>query len=404
MFTETIEAEGHLIDSHLLEAVMDKVIEHGARFEIVKFEIGRTNEQFSHVVMKVFAPTEPVLGELLEELLALGCARTEQCDVSLRECDQDGCAPEDFYSTTNHRTQVRHGGEWLTVQRQRMDAAIVLRDGQAACVRLRDLRRGDRVVCGPAGLRVSPGFKQRERTGFAFMSSEVSSERRVELAAARVAEWLESIRGQGGRVVVVAGPVVVHTGAAQALAALIREGYVSVLLSGNALAVHDAEHALFGTSLGIHLERGEMAEHGHRNHMRAINVVRRAGGLCAAVRSGLLASGVLYECVRRDIPFVLAGSIRDDGPMLETVTDINRAQDLYAQHLEDAALILCLGTMLHSIGVANMVPSWVPLVAVDINPASVTKIADRGSSQTIGLVTDVGLFLHLLNQKVSAGR
>ena len=398
MHTETIEAVGHLIDSHLLEAVFDRVIEHGAKFEIVKFEIGRTNEQFSHLVMKLHAAEATVLDELLDQLLALGCYRTAQSDALLRACDQDGCAPEGFYSTTNHHTQLLHRGQWITVERQRMDAAIVVRDGGATCVRLRDLRAGDLVVCGPGGLRVLPDFKQRDRTSFGFMSSEVSSERRVELAATRTAEMMRHMHTQGRRIVVVAGPVVVHTGAADALATLVREGFVSALLAGNALAVHDAEHALFGTSLGIHLERGTAAEHGHSNHMRAINLVRRAGGLCAAVQAGLLCRGILYECVRRQVPFVLAGSIRDDGPMPETITDGNRAQDLYAQYLEDAALVLCLGTMLHSIGVANMLPSSVPLVAVDINPAVVTKIADRGSSQTIGLVTDVGLFLHLLER------
>ncbi len=396
MFTETVEAEGHLIDSHLLEAVMDKVIEHGAKFEILKFEIGRTNEQFSHLVMKVHAPSEPVLGEVLEELLALGCHRVEQTDAVLRECDRDGCAPEDFYSSTNHRTEVRLHGQWIRVARQRMDAAIVVRDGAAECVKLRDLRHGNAVVCGFAGLRVLPDFKERERSGFGFMSSEVSSERRVELAASRVAALMQRVRAEDGRTVVVAGPVVVHTGASEALSAIIRNGYVSVLLAGNALAVHDAEHALFGTSLGIHMERGEMAEHGHRNHMRAINMVRRAGGLCPAARSGILRGGIMYECVQNNVPFVLAGSIRDDGPMPDTVTDMNRAQDLYTQFLHESSLVLCIGTMLHSIGVANMLPSAVPLVAVDINPAVITKIADRGSSQTIGLVTDVGLFLHLL--------
>ncbi len=401
MHTETIEAVGHLIDSHLLEAVFDKVIEHGAKFEIVKFEIGRTNEQFSHLVMKVHSGEAAVLGELLEELLALGCYQTAQTDALLHGCDRDGCAPEDFYSTTNHRTQVRQAGQWVTVQRQRMDAAIVVRAGGATCVRLRDLRAGDLVVCGLGGLRVLPDFKERDRTGFGFMSSEVSSERRVESAAARTAEMMRRMRAENGRIVVVAGPVVVHTGAADALAALVRMGYVSALLAGNALAVHDAEHALFGTSLGIHLERGVAAEYGHRNHMRAINLVRRAGGLCAAVQAGLLCRGILYECVHHQVPFVLAGSIRDDGPMPETITDASRAQDLYAQYLEDAALVLCLGTMLHSIGVANMLPSWVPLVAVDINPAVVTKIADRGSSQTIGLVTDVGLVLHLLERMLT---
>jgi len=404
--TEVIEAEGHLVDSHLLEAIFDKVIEHGARFEIVRFDLGRTNEEFSHLVMKVLAPESRVLEELLEELLPLGCYRAEERDATLRPADRDGCAPEDFYSTTNHRTQVRQDGRWLNVERQRMDAAIVVAgmgaQACAVCTRLRDLRKGEQVVCGSAGLRVLPDFKERERTGFSFMSGEVSSERRVELAAQRTAEAMRRVRAEGGRTVVVAGPVVIHTGVAEALAALIRGGFVQALLAGNALAVHDAELALFGTSLGMHLERGVPAEHGHRNHMRAINLVRRAGSIAAAVRQGVLSKGVLYECVQAGVPFVLAGSIRDDGPMPDTITDMNLAQDRYAQLLEGASLVLCLGTMLHSIGVANMLPSRVLLVAVDINPAVITKIADRGSVQTIGLVTDVGLFLHVL-ARIMAG-
>ena len=398
-FSEIIEAEGHLIDSHLLERIMDKVIVHGAKFEIQRFEIGRTNEQFSHLVMKVLAPEAAALQELLVELLELGCHRAQEADDALlRPADADGCAPEDFYSTTNHRTQVRLGGKWVDVTRQRMDAAIVVPPGTnlPECRKLRDVRAGDLVVCGPGGLRVVPGFKERERGSFSFMSGEVSSERRVELAARRAAARMMQVKKEGGRTVVVAGPVVIHTGAAEALASLIRSGLVHALLSGNALAVHDAERSMFGTSLGLDLEQGVAVEHGHRHHMRAINRVRRAGGLRQAVANGVLTSGVIYESVRAGIPVVLAGSIRDDGPMPDTITDMNIAEDLYAKNLEGASLVLCLGTMLHSIGVANMLPASVPLVAVDINPAVITKIADRGSSQTIGLVTDVGLFLHLL--------
>jgi lysine-ketoglutarate reductase/saccharopine dehydrogenase-like protein (TIGR00300 family) len=401
MHSELIEARGHLIDSHLLESIMDKVIEYGARFEIQRFEIGRTNEEYSQLVMKVVAEDGAALGELMEELLALGCHRREDSDALLRAAEKDGCAPEDFYSTTNHRTQVRCAGRWVEVERQRMDAAIVVEDGRAFCRKLRDLRAGDRVVCGTAGLRVEPEFKERERGSFSFMSGEVSSERRVELAARKTAELMRRLRAGGGRIVAVAGPVVVHTGGAESLAHLLRSGYVNALLAGNALAVHDVERALFGTSLGLDLERGEAVEHGHRHHMRAINRIRRCGGLAAAVETGVLRQGVMFECIRAGVPFVLAGSIRDDGPLPDTITDMNRAQDLYAQHLDGAALVLCLGTMLHSIGVANMLPSNVPLVAVDINPAVITKIGDRGSSQTIGLVTDVGLFLHLLARIVN---
>ena len=403
MHSELIEAQGHLIDSHLLENIMDKVISHGARFEILRFEIGRTNEQFSQLVMKVLSEDSTSLAELMEDLLDLGCYRQAEADALLRRAEHDGCVPEDFYSSTNHRTQVRHGGQWLDVGKQRMDAAIVLEQGRAACRKLRDIRAGDLVVCGTAGLRVVPEFKERERGAFSFMSGEVSSERRVELAARKTADLMRRIRAQGGRIVAVAGPVVVHTGGAESLAKLLRGGYIAALLAGNALAVHDAERALFGTSLGLDLEKGEAVEHGHRHHMRAINRIRRCGGLAAAVEAGVLKHGVMFECIRAGVPFVLAGSIRDDGPLPDTVTDMNVAQDLYAQHLEDAALVLCLGTMLHSIGVANMLPSRVPLVAVDINPAVITKIADRGSSQTIGLVTDVGLFLHLLEKLALAG-
>jgi lysine-ketoglutarate reductase/saccharopine dehydrogenase-like protein (TIGR00300 family) len=398
MNSAVIEAEGHLIDSHLLEGIMDKVIGHGARFEIQRFEIGKTNDEFSHLVMKVVAPEAGALEELLVDLLALGCHRAEQVENTLlRAADRDGCAPEDFYSTTNHRTQVRLDGLWVDVTHQRMDAAIVVgADGLPFCRKLRDVKAGDRIACGAAGLRVVPGFKERERGTFSFMSGEVSSERRVELAARRTAARMMEVRKSGGRTIVVAGPVVIHTGAADSLAALVRAGLVQALLAGNALAVHDAERSMFGTSLGLDLDQGVAVEHGHRHHMRAINRVRRAGGLRQAVESGILRSGVMYECVRAGIPYVLAGSIRDDGPMPDTITDMSVAQDLYAEQLEDASLVLCLGTMLHSIGVANMLPASVPLVAVDINPAVITKIADRGSSQTIGLVTDVGLFLHLL--------
>jgi lysine-ketoglutarate reductase/saccharopine dehydrogenase-like protein (TIGR00300 family) len=401
MHSELIEAQGHLIDSHLLENIMDKVISHGARFEILRFEIGRTNEQFSQLVMKVLSEDPIALAELMEELLDLGCYRQAESDALLRTAERDGCVPEDFYSSTNHRTQVRHGGQWLEVETQRMDAAIVLQDGRASCRKLRDVRAGDQVVCGSAGLRVVPEYKERERGAFSFMSGEVSSERRVELAARRTAELMRKIRAEGGRTVVVAGPVVVHTGGGESLAALLRGRFVSALLTGNALAVHDCERAFFGTSLGLDLDKGIAVEHGHRHHMRAINRIRRCGTLAAAVEQGVLRSGVMYECIRAGVPYVLAGSIRDDGPLPDTVTDMNAAQDLYAQHLDGAALVLCLGSMLHSIGVANMLPSRVPLVAVDINPAVITKIADRGSSQTIGLVTDVGLFLHLLARIVS---
>ena len=193
--------------------------------------------------------------------------------------------------------------------------------------------------------------------------------------------------------VVVAGPVVVHTGGVPGLSTLIRRGYVHALLAGNALAVHDIEAAVCGTSLGIRQSDGRQEEHGHRNHMRAINTINHAGSIPAAVASGRLTTGVMYECVRAGVPFVLAGSLRDDGPLPDCVTDMNVAQDKYAEQIQGAGLVLCLSSMLHTIATGNMLPSWVKMVCVDINPAVATKVSDRGSGQTVAVVTDVGLFL-----------
>jgi lysine-ketoglutarate reductase/saccharopine dehydrogenase-like protein (TIGR00300 family) len=395
--SEVVEAEGHLIDSQILSAVFDTVVKRSASFDVQKFSIGRSNEEPSRISMRITAPSEAVLTQVLEELVALGCRLADQQDALLREADRDGCVPDDFYSTTNHRTQVRHRGEWIDVERQRMDAVIVVEHGRASCRKLRDVRTGDTVVCGVAGVRVMPEFQERDRHGFAFMTNEISSERRVEVGVARIAAMMREVKAAGGRIAVVAGPVVVHTGGSPYFQELIRSGYVNVLLAGNALAVHDVEQALFGTSLGVDLDTGKAIEGGHRNHMRAINTICRAGSLEAAVESGVLTSGVMYECVRHGVPFVLAGSIRDDGPLPDTIMDLRAAQDQYAAALQDVRLVLALSTMLHGIGVGNMLPSSVKMVCVDINPAVVTKLADRGSSQTMGVVTDVGLFLHRLS-------
>jgi lysine-ketoglutarate reductase/saccharopine dehydrogenase-like protein (TIGR00300 family) len=277
-----------------------------------------------------------------------------------------------------------------------MDAMIVISEGTAACRRLRDLRKGDRVVVGMKGIRVMPESKERDRLAFAFMSNGISSERQLETAVRQTAALLEQMRAEGRKIVVVAGPVVVHTGGVPALAELIRGGWVTALLAGNALGVHDIEAALFGTSLGVRQSDGRQEEHGHRNHMRAINAIYHAGGIRQAVESGRLTSGVMYECAIAGVPIVLAGSLRDDGPLPDTLTDMNRAQDAYAEQLKGAGLVLCLGSMLHSIAVGNMSPSWVKIVCVDINPAVATKVSDRGTGQAIGVVTDVGQFLRLL--------
>jgi lysine-ketoglutarate reductase/saccharopine dehydrogenase-like protein (TIGR00300 family) len=311
-------------------------------------------------------------------------------------------APEGFYSTTNHPTSLRLGNQWVDVEAQRMDAAIVVSPDRqhARCTKLRDLAAGDLVVCGMDGVRVTPPARERDRSDFAFMSNDVSSERRVRLVVSQLAREIGELKARGGRLVVVAGPVVVHTGGSEALCELVRGGYVAALLAGNALAVHDLENALYGTSLGISTSTGMPVEEGHHHHIRTINTVNGAGGIAAAVKKGLVTRGIMAVCVESGVPFLLAGSLRDDGPLLETVTDMNRAQDEYTRALKDADLVLILSSMLHGIAVGNMLPSTVRTICVDINPAVVTKLADRGTAHALGLVTDVGLFVHLLAQEL----
>jgi lysine-ketoglutarate reductase/saccharopine dehydrogenase-like protein (TIGR00300 family) len=403
--TEVVEAHGHLIDSHIMERIFDTVVEFQGRFEVEKFQIGRTNGDPSHLRLKIEAPEHKSMQLMLEALISLGCTPVDTGDAELRRIEKDKCAPEDFYSTTNHRTYVRNGGQWLEVEDQRMDALVVVRKGRALCRKLRDIRAGDDVVTGMHGIRVVPESKERDRLAFAFMSNGISSERQVETAVQQTAAIIRASKDAGQKVVVVAGPVVVHTGGSAPLSELIRNGYVDALLSGNALGVHDIEAALLGTSLGVRLKDGRQEEHGHRNHMRAINAINHHGSIKGAVEAGRLTQGIMYECVRKDVPFVLAGSLRDDGPLPDTVTDMNVAQDLCAQHIKGAGVVLCLGSMLHSIAIGNMAPSWVKLICVDINPAVATKVSDRGTGQAIGVVTDVGLFLdHLCRALVGESK
>lgn len=398
---EVVEAEGHLIDSHIMERIFDTVIEYSGRYEVEQFRIGRTNAEPSQLRLKVETETPEQMDLLLAQLLGLGCSSVDGGDADLKAVEKDRCAPEDFYSTTNYRTLVKVNGKWVQTQDHRMDGMIVVRDGQAFCRKLRDLKAGDNVVVGMRGIRVVPESKERDRMTFAFMSNGISSERQVETAVRQTVHLMEQARESKLKIVVVAGPVVVHTGGVTPLSKLIRDGWVDAVLAGNALGVHDIENALLGTSLGVRQVDGRLEEHGHRNHMRAINAIYHAGSIKGAVESGKLTSGIMYECVKAGVPVVLAGSLRDDGPLPDTVTDMNRAQDLYAQQLRGAGLVLSLGSMLHSIAVGNMLPAWVKVVCVDINPAVATKVSDRGTGQAVGVVTDVGLFLDLLERTMA---
>jgi lysine-ketoglutarate reductase/saccharopine dehydrogenase-like protein (TIGR00300 family) len=399
-FEETVEAKGHLIDSGIMSLILDRIIEGKCTFQIDQFLVGKTNEDESVARLKIQAPDIQSMQDLLDVLVPLGCYLSKQEDARVEAALGDARVPDDFYSTTNYRTYIRHRGEWRLVRDQRMDAVIRAGEDGPRCVKLRDVRKGDAVVCGHAGIRVVREFKDRERKDFAFMASEISSERRIEVAVRQLGDMLRQTHAAGGKIVVVCGPVVVHTGGVDGLCKMIRGGYVQAFLGGNAVAVHDIEHALYKTSLGVHLETGIPAHEGHRNHMRAINFINQFGGIAKAVAGGELNSGIMYELVKHNVPFALAGSIRDDGPLPDTLTDMIDAQARYAELLKDADLVMILGTMLHGIGAGNMIPAWVRTLCIDINPAVVTKLSDRGSSQAVGFVTDVGMFLHLLKDQI----
>lgn len=396
----TVRASGHLIDTGLMSRYLETVIEAGGTYEIVRFDPGRTVQDFSEVELALEHTNHVGMERMLANLSALGAEVLDGQDVRLQQAPQDGVAPEGFYSTTNHRTLCRVNGVWIEARKQRMDAVLVVDQDGVTCTKLRDLRAGQDVVCGPHGVSVKPAFKARESSDFVFMGDSVSSERVVSVRVRQVAGWMREVRTGGKGIVLVAGPVVVHTGAAEHLERLLEKGWFSALLSGNALAVHDCERVLYGTSLGVAQETGIPVAEGHMNHMRAINAIRAAGSLHAAVEQGLLTRGVFHACIHAQVPFVLAGSIRDDGPLPDTEMDLVAAQNAYAEHLEGAGLVLILSTMLHGIGVGNMLPSHVRTVCVDIHQAVVTKLNDRGSSQAIGVVTDVGTFLHHLVQEL----
>ncbi|MEQ8756708.1 MAG: TIGR00300 family protein [Coleofasciculus sp. G1-WW12-02] len=407
--SRTIRLEGHLLDSGLISRALDLIVETGGSFQVLNFELGVQRQSTSNAEIRVSAPSHDVMEEVMSQLIELGAVAPAQevCDANLEPVIQSGVAPDDFYVSTIYPTEVRIKGEWVKVQNHRMDGAIAITqiDSQpiARCKILRDLEVGEQVIVGVEGIRTVHKPKTRESRGseeFSFMGAGVSSERRVELIVEQIAWELRQIRDQGGKVVVTAGPVVIHTGGSQHLARLIRKGYVQALLGGNAIAVHDIEQSLMGTSLGVDMKRGVPVRGGHRHHLKVINTIRRYGSIAGAVEKGVLTKGIMYECVTHNVPFSLAGSIRDDGPLPDTQMDLIKAQADYAKLLEGADMILMLSTMLHSIGVGNMTPAGVKMVCVDINPAVVTKLSDRGSLESVGVVTDVGLFLSLLVQQL----
>jgi lysine-ketoglutarate reductase/saccharopine dehydrogenase-like protein (TIGR00300 family) len=398
-FVEEIEVRGHIIDSLILPKILDRILQMGATFEIRECRIGSRRVDPSYARIAVLADTNEKLHEILADLLEHGAAAVDSADATLQPADLDGCFPPAFYSSTNMKTEVRHGGRWVEVADQEMDCGITIdpKKGAARCVAMVDVQRGMPIVVGHAGIRVIPEERPRETSVFGFMGSNVSSEKPKAISLLSVADSIRATRAAGQKVLLVGGPAIVHTGSAEHVAAIVRGGWIQTLFAGNALATHDIEQALYGTSLGVSLERGEGVEHGHEHHLRAINTIRRLGGIRHAVDAHVLRSGIMYECIKANVELVLAGSIRDDGPLPDVITDMIEAQSRMRASIRGVGFALLIATALHSIATGNLLPAWVKVVCVDINPATVTKLADRGSFQTIGLVTDVEPFLRALS-------
>jgi lysine-ketoglutarate reductase/saccharopine dehydrogenase-like protein (TIGR00300 family) len=409
MASESITLRGHIIDSLMLPLVLDEIIDRGAAYEITDLQIGVRHEDESFARIKVTAPTEEDLEEVLERLRQHGANPETIEDAAITIVESDGSFPTGFYSTTNLDTEIRIGGRWLSVVHPEMDCGIVVEHGEARTIPMSEALAGMAVVMRGLGIRVNPPSKQfaEERQAFEFMSSDISSEKPKGLLVRRVADEMRAVRGAGKRILWVAGPAVVHTGSAPDLSSLIRAGYVQAFFAGNGVAAHDIESNMFGTSLGVYLHEGIAAEHGHEHHIRAINEVRRLGSFAKAIDAGLFSDGIVYHLVTSGIDYLFGGSVRDDGPLPEVVYDMlevqRRLRDLIWGPDGDDLVGMCIvaGTMLHGIATGNCLPASVPLICLDINQATVTKLMDRGSFQSMGIITDVGLFIRELAKELA---
>jgi lysine-ketoglutarate reductase/saccharopine dehydrogenase-like protein (TIGR00300 family) len=404
--SETVEITGHLMDTGVLARVLDDVLEYGGDYRVDRLDLGREHDDESYARISVGADDEETLQRILMRVQIHGVNPTQAADARLEPAPADGVFPDEFYSTTNLETLVRLDGQWRPVQRPEMDCGLVVApDGGVRTVPVSDVLAGEQVVCGAIGVRVVLPAREelRESGGFEFMGSTVSSEKPQALLVRQIAGRLREVKAAGDRVLWVGGPAIVHTGAAPAMVALVRAGYVDVLFAGNALATHDIEASMYGTSLGVDLSRGSGVPHGHEHHIRAINTIRRCGSIAAAVQQGVLTGGVMHALVSAGKDFVLVGSVRDDGPLPDVYTDVVEGQRAMRAELHDVGYCVMVATMLHSIATGNILPASVPLVSVDINPATVTKLADRGSAQAVGIVTDTGLFLEQLARELVPG-
>ena len=400
-YSQEVEVSGHLIDSMILTKIFDKIMNRGGEFEILKLTVGKKKKDSSFAKLLVTGKNAKHLKEITDDIHREGAIPHNEKQVKLKKASKNMVLPDNFYSTTNNDTSIFHNNVWIQVESQMMDKCIVVKKNRAICVPIRDVKKGDLIVVDDIGVKVVPPQRPRDSANiFAFMGSSSSSERPTQHIAKKVAEDIVQAKKKGGKIILVGGPAIIHTGAANSVAELIRGGYISGVLAGNALAVHDIEYATLGTSLGMYVHDATLAKRGYRNHMDAINAVFKAGSIPKMVQQKKLKSGIFYECVKNKVPFVLASSIRDDGPLPDVITDVAEAQREYKKILKDATIVIMISTMLHSIATGNMLPSNVKVIVVDISQPTVTKLMDRGTWQALGIVTDVGAFLPLVCQEI----
>ena len=400
-FSQEIEVSGHLIDSSILTKIFDKIMDLQGEFNVQEIKIGKKKKDQSYARLLVKGKNQEHLNKILKTIYREGATSKIQKEITLKKSPKNCVMPDEFYSTTNNHTQVFHKGKWIQVENMMMDKCIVVKGDRAFCVPVRDVRKGDQIIVGEEGIKITPPERPREGVNvFEFMGSSSSSERPTQHIAKKVADDIFNTKKKDGKIIIVGGPAIVHTGADDAVSELIRLGYIDGILAGNALAVHDIEYATLGTSLGMNVHDATLAYHGHRNHMDAINAVFKAGSIANMVKTKKLTKGIMYECVKNKIPFVLAGSIRDDGPLPDVITDVAQAQREYKKILKDASMVIMISTMLHSIATGNMLPANVKVIVVDINQPTVTKLMDRGTWQALGIVSDVGAFLPMVVQQI----
>ena len=400
-FSQEIEVEGHIIDSSILTKIFDQIMDLKGEFQVKEINIGKKKKDQSYARLEVTGKNQSHLNTILKMVYREGAVSKLQQEVTLKKSPNNCVMPDNFYSTTNNRTQIFRKGKWVQVENTMMDKCIVVKGNNAFCVPVRDIKKGDQIIVGEEGVKITPPERPREGANvFEFMNSSSSSERPTQHIAKKVADDIYDTKKKGGKIIIVGGPAIVHTGADDAVSELIRSGYIDGVLAGNALAVHDIEYATLGTSLGMNVHDATLAYHGHRNHMDTINAVFKAGSIENMVKTKKLTKGIMYECVQNKVPFVLAGSIRDDGPLPDVITDVVQAQREYKKILKDANMVIMISTMLHSIATGNMLPADVKVIVVDISQPTVTKLMDRGTWQALGIVSDAGAFLPLVAQQI----